>query len=115
MNGKQVISGLLLVAGLATAGGLVYAGQGETRANDATTDLAKAKISLAQAISSAEAHAGGRATKAELEGERGVLVFNVEVVTAARKVFEVTIDAVDGKVVASKADTADGSATDAED
>jgi uncharacterized membrane protein YkoI len=115
MNRKQLISAVLLAAGVATAGGLVYAKQEAPGQNDAVTDLGKAKISLSQAIGSAEAQAGGKATKAELEGERGVVVFNVEVVTADNKVFDVKVDAADGKVLSSKADAADRGGKDEED
>lgn len=115
MNQKQLISAVLFAAGLATAGGLVYAKQEAHAQNDAVTDLGKAKISLSQAIGNAEAQAGGKATKAELEGERGVVLFNVEVVTADSKVFDVKVDATDGKVLSSKADTDDRSAKDEED
>ena len=107
MNQKQVISAVLFAAGVATAGGLVYAKEEAHGQNDAVADLVKAKISLSQAIGSAETQAGGKATKAELEGERGAVYFNVEVVTADNNVFDVKVDAADGKVLSSKADTAD--------
>lgn len=107
MNRKQLIAAILLVAGVATAGGLVYAKQGDHAQNDAVADLAKAKVCLSQAVGSAEARVGGKATKAELEGERGVVVFNVEVVTADSQVFDVKVDATDGKVLSSRADAAD--------
>lgn len=106
MKSKITIPALLVAAGIATAGGLAFAktSGGE---NDAIADLAKAKITLVQAVSAAEAQAGGKATKAELEGERGTLVFDVEVVTADNKVFDVKVDAADGKVLSSKLDQAD--------
>lgn len=90
------------------AGGVAFAKQSVTAENDAVTDLAKAKVSLAQAVTTAEAHVNGRASKAELDGEGGAVVYKVEVVTADSKVFDMKIDAVDGKVLASKLDAADG-------
>lgn len=107
MKSKITLPALLVAAGIATAGGLAFAktAGGE---NDAIADLAKAKITLVQAVSAAEAHAGGKATKAELEGELGAVVFDVEVVMPDNNVFDVQVDAADGKVLSSKIDQADG-------
>jgi uncharacterized membrane protein YkoI len=107
MKSKIVIPALILAAGVATAGGLAYANQSGATENDAVTDLAKAKVSLVQAVNVAEAQTSGKATKAELDGEDGQLAFRVEVVTADSKVFDVRVDATDGKVVSSKQDAAD--------
>ena len=107
MKRKLMIPAILLAAGVATAGGLTYAKQSGVMENDAVTDLAKAKISLGQAVNTAEAQVGGKATRAELDGERGSVVFNVEVVTADSKVIDVRVDAVDGKVLSSKQDHSD--------
>jgi uncharacterized membrane protein YkoI len=107
MKRTIMIPALILAAGVATAGGLAYAKQSGTAENDAISDLAKAKITLVQAVSAAEAQAGGRATKAELDDERGTVVFDVEVVTPDNKVFDVKVDAADGKVISSKLDQAD--------
>lgn len=106
MKSKITIPALRVAAGIATAGGLAFAktSGGES---DAVADLAKAKITLVQAVSAAEAQAGGKATKAELEGERGTLVFDIEVVTPDNKVFDVKVDAANGKVLSSKLDQAD--------
>lgn len=108
MNRKISIPALILAAGVATAGGLAYA-KASGGENDAVADLAKAKVTLAQAAAAAESHSGGRATRAELEGEKGTTVYQVEVVTADNKVFDVRVDAADGKVLSSKADKADSS------
>ena len=107
MKRKIMIPALIMAAGVATAGGLAFAKQAGGMENDAVSDLSKAKISLNQAVGAAEAQAGGKATKAELEGERGVVVYNVEIVTAESKVFDVKVDAADGKVLSSKQDQAD--------
>lgn len=112
MKRTIMIPALILAAGVATAGGLAYAKQSGPAENDAVRDLAKAKITLVQAVSAAEAQAGGRATKAELDGERGTVVFDVEVVTPDNKVFDVKVDAADGKVISSKLDQADRGETD---
>lgn len=106
MNRKFTISALIVAAGVAAAGGLAYA-KSSGAENDAISDLAKAKITLTQAVGAAEAHATGKATKAELEGERGTVVYEVEVVTADNKVFDIKVDAADGKVLSSKQDQSD--------
>lgn len=108
MRTKAIVSGALLAAVLTAAtGGLVYASQAVDATNDAVHDLAQARISLAQAVGQAEAHAGGKATKAELESDHGVAAFEIEIVTAQNQVFDVKVDARDGKVLSSKADKAD--------
>ena len=107
MKAKIMIPALIVAAGLATAGGLAFAWQTGGMENDAVADLAKAKISLNQAVTAAETQAGGKATKAALEGERGALVFNVEVVAGDNKVVDVKVDANDGKVLSSTPDQAD--------
>jgi uncharacterized membrane protein YkoI len=70
-------------------------------------DLANAKVTLVQAVTTAEQHAGGRATGAELETEKGKALYEVEVVAANKAVYDVTVDAGTGKVLASKIDKAD--------
>lgn len=106
MKSSIALPALLMVASIATGGGLAFAktASGE---NDAIADLAKATITLTQAVSAAEAQTGGKATKAELEVERGAAVFEVEVVTADHKVFDVKVDAADGRVLSSKLDPVD--------
>lgn len=106
MKRKFTVPALIVAVGVATAGGLAYAKSAEA-ANDAVADLAKAKITLTQAIAAAEAHVGGKATQAELEGERGAVAYEVEVVTADSKVLDVKVDAADGKVLSSKLDLSD--------
>ena len=107
MKRNIVIPAFIVAAGMATAVGLAFAKQGSGVENDAVGDLAKSKITLVQAVGAAEAQAGGKATKAELEGERGALVFNVEVVAADGKVVDFKVDAADGKVLSSKQDQED--------
>lgn len=103
-----------IAAALATGG--VALAQPKSGENDAVTDLAKARISLVQAIGTAERHAGGRATGAELGSEDGVTAFEVEVVAANRSVHEVKVDATSGKILSMKADGPDnGKDSDGED
>jgi len=93
----------LLAVALATAGTFVHAESG--RRNDAA-GAAPAGITLTQAITAAEQHANGRATRAELEQSRRGRVYEVEVVSGA-KVFDVKVDADKGTVVSSAEDRAD--------
>ena len=106
MQRHSFIPTLVLVTA-ATAGSLAFAQGSGGKENDAVTDSAKAKVSLAQAIGTAEAQASGKATRAELDGERGAAVYDVEVITADSKVVDVKVDAASGKVLSSKADTTD--------
>lgn len=109
MNSSKLTTPALAIALILTAGGAAaFAKSGaESRDNDAVADLALAKVTLIQAVTAAEHHAGGRATDAELETEKGKTVYEVEVVAANKAVYDVTVDAGTGKVLASKIDKAD--------
>ncbi len=73
--------------------------------NDAL-DRSGATIGLTQAITAAEQHVGGKASKAEYERHKGQWVFDVEVVKD-KQVMDVTVDATSGKVIAAIEDKAD--------
>ncbi len=115
MNRNIMIPAFVVAAGMATAGGLALAKQAGSVENDAVSDLAKARITLIQAVGTAETQAGGKATKAELESERGALVFSVEVVAADGKVVDFKVDAVDGKVLSTKQDQVDRAGKEGDD
>jgi uncharacterized membrane protein YkoI len=106
MQRRQWIPALIMAAGVATAGGLVYAQQSGVIPNDALTALTKARITLAQAVSVAEQHVGGRASQAELENENGHLVYAVEVSDNTRTM-DVKVDATNGTVLSAEADHED--------
>ena len=106
MQRKILIPALIMAAGIATAGGLVYAKQSGAEQNEAMVNLAQAKISLAQAVTTAEQHVGGRASRAELENENGRLVYGVEVADNT-KTTDVKVDAIDGSIVSAQTDQAD--------
>ena len=106
MQRKILISALIMAAGVATAGGLVYAQQTGVTENDAMVNLAQARISLAQAVVTAEQHVGGRASRAELQNENGRLVYGVEVADTVRTI-DVKVDAANGSIVSVQADQAD--------
>ena len=95
MNSKRgLILGTLLV--MATATTVAFA----TPDKSAPVDLSKAQVTMSQAIATAEQQAGGKATKAKLENEKGKLLYEVRV-TGKDQATEVKIDAQDGKVLAS--------------
>ena len=94
----------LLAIAIAAAGTVAYAATNSME-NDAMA-IAKAKISLAQAITVAEQHANGKAARAEYENSKQGWVYDVEVVSGAR-VFDVKVDADKGTVIASAEDKAD--------
>ena len=72
--------------------------------HEAPVDASKATVTMSQAIATAEQQAGGKATRAKLENETGKLLYEVKV-AGKDKVTEVKVDATDGKVLASGADT----------
>lgn len=94
----------LLVVALVTAGTVAYAAK-DGMENDAMA-IAKARIPLAQAITTAEQHANGKAARAEYENSKHGWVYDVEVVSGA-KVFDVKVDADKGTVISSAEDKAD--------
>jgi uncharacterized membrane protein YkoI len=114
MQRKMLIPAIIMAAGVATAGSLVYAQTSGAKPNDATADLAKARITLVQAVSIAEQHAGGRASHAELENENGRLVYGVEV-SDPTKTTDVKVDATDGSVVSAQADHEDATSENAKE
>lgn len=74
--------------------------------NDAMA-IGKAKISLTQAVTAAEQHANGKATRAEFEpSKQHGWVYDVEVVSGA-KVLDVRVDADKGTIISSKEDKSD--------
>ena len=73
--------------------------------NDAMAG-SKAKISLVQAVTTAEQHAKGKATRAEFENSKRGFVYDVEVVSGS-KVFDVKVDPDKGTVISSAEDMTD--------
>ncbi|HSS71055.1 MAG TPA: PepSY domain-containing protein [Casimicrobiaceae bacterium] len=99
---RALIVGTLIVftTGM-TAASVALAHRGE---HGAPVDASKATVTMSQAIATAEQQAGGKATKAKLENETGKLLYEVKV-AGKDKVTEVKVDATDGKVLASGADS----------
>lgn len=97
----------LQLAALAALSAAVIGGAYAAKAedNDAVA-IANAKIDLTQAVSAAEQHAGGKASRAEYEQHKGQWVFDVEVVKD-KKAMDVKVDPTSGKVLAATEDKAD--------
>ena len=97
---------------LAGAGVAVYAANGGAH-NDALSVPVSA-VSLAQAISTAEGHAHGRATRAELDRGKHGWAYDVEVVNG-RQVLDVQVDPTAGTVISAAADQMDHEDKDEQD
>lgn len=94
---------LILAAISATAISSAFAA--ETLENDAMA-INAATIPLTQAVTTAEQHAHGKASRAEYEKTKTGWAYDVEVVSGS-KVFDVKVDAVKGTVIASSEDQID--------
>lgn len=99
---KKRILPIALAALVATgaAGGLAFAKERGDVGNDAAA-LANTKVTLQQAIATAEQQAGGRAVSADIGQERGATRIEVEVV-GPQGVKTVMVDAQTGQVTATR-------------
>lgn len=96
---------LLPAAALAFAvGSAAYAG--EDGKNDALY-INQAKVSLVEAVTAAEHHVKGKASRAEYEKSEKGEVYEVEVVKG-KEVFDVKVDALKGTVLSVVKDPSDG-------
>ncbi len=94
----------LLVLAITTGSAVPYAAS-QGMENDAAA-ITKAKISLTQAVTVAEQHASGKASRAEYENSKNGWLYDVEVVNGS-KVFDVKVDADKGTIISSAEDKAD--------
>lgn len=101
---KPLILGLVGVTVLGTA--VAFAGSGAREHDNDAAVLAQTKISLTQAIATAEQHVQGKAVRAELEEENGTFVYGVEIVKGTQ-VTDVKVNSDDGRVLSAQADQAD--------
>jgi len=101
MNKPTPIAAIALVA-IVTAGNAQAA---SPRENDGRM-ITEAKVDLANAVTVAEDHVGGKATHAAFEPSHGQLLYDVEVV-GDHQVMDVKIDAMNGQVLSARADRAD--------
>lgn len=95
---------LAITIAIAATSAIAYAAKND-RENDALA-LNKAKLTLTQAITIAEQHANGKASRAEYENAKQGWVYDVEVISGA-KVFDVQVDADKGTIISSAEDKAD--------
>jgi uncharacterized membrane protein YkoI len=102
MKRKIYLAALAVVS--AAAIGSVYA-TNKFSENDALA-ITTAKIDLIQAVTAAEQHVGGKASRAEYEYEKGQSLFEIEVVKD-KSVMDVKVDPMSGKVIAAVADKRD--------
>ena len=102
MKRKAYLAALAAFSTAAVVGTAIAA---KSSGNDALA-ISNAEISLVQAVSAAEQHVGGKASRAEYERHKGQGVFDVEVVKGA-SVTDVKVDAANGKVIEATADAAD--------
>lgn len=102
MKRKAYLAALAAFSTAAVVGTAIAA---KSSGNDALA-ISNAGISLVQAVSAAEQHVGGKASRAEYERHKGQGVFDVEVVKGASAT-DVKVDAANGKVIEATADAAD--------
>ncbi len=97
----------IIAIGLLTIGTIAYAAN--ESANESGNDalaVTHAKISMSQAVTTAEQHVKGKASRAEYEQSKNGWAYDVEVVSG-KTVFDVTVDAEKGNVIASAQDATD--------
>ena len=107
MQRTTFFTALATTASLATAGTAAYAQANKhNTAHGTAYEVQQAKISLEQAIATAQAqHAGSKVVKAELDSnKRGQVYYEVKVVSPNQQVHEVKIDAVTGKILSNRID-----------
>jgi uncharacterized membrane protein YkoI len=105
---KRIILGTTAIAAMA---GTAFADNVKSRDNDAAA-IAKARISLGAAVTTAEKHVQGKAVRAEYEQQKGgQWVYDIEV-AGPSGVFDVKIDADKGTVLAATVDTVDADDSD---
>lgn len=111
MKRSRVTDVLLVLLVISTVATLAW-GKQETE-NEALT-LAKAKVSLKQAVDNALSAVPGQALSAELDDEKSPPVFVVEVVSQGQT-YEVTMDTQSGAVLGKHLDREDRDDQDRED
>ena len=99
---KKTATGILIVV-LAAATTLAW---GKQDGENETLALAKAKLSLNQAIDKALSIVPGQAMSAEFDDEGKTPVFVIEIVSQGQ-VHEVTLDTQSGKLISNKLDDED--------
>lgn len=96
----------LVAAILASASAVGYAATTVSSAENDALSIGKAKISLTQAITTAEQHVKGKAVQAEFEQTKAGWAYDVEVASGSQ-VFDVRVDADKGTIISSTQDKVD--------
>ena len=89
----MLISGVLFASGFALSS---EGNQGQEKI------LLTAKLSLEEAIAKAKTKFPGRVLEAELENERGQVVYEIEIASATGAVTEIEVDAQSGEILGSE-------------
>ena len=97
---------ILLTAATALALSMIGGAYAAKRIENDELAISGVKLTLTQAISAAERHVGGKASRAEYERHKGQWVFDVEVVKGS-KVMDVRVDPTSGKVIVAVEDKID--------
>ena len=106
MNTKRILPAALAALVLAgVAGASAYAKEGREDSRDAAA-LSSIKITLQQAIATAEQQANGRAVSADIEHDKNVTLIEVEV-AGPQGVKTVSVDAQSSQVTANRAGNTD--------
>lgn len=79
---------------------------GSAFAENDVSSIENSKIGMAQAVTTAEQHVGGKAVHAEYEHHKDQSTFDVEVVKD-KKIMKVKVDPTSGKVISSVEDKDD--------
>lgn len=92
----------LAMSGVLAAGSLGAAGAAFAKDKDQKTDeaaiMANAKVTMGQAIATAESQVGGKAVGVGIEDENGAVAFEVEVLKDGQK-HKVLVDPQSGQIV----------------
>jgi uncharacterized membrane protein YkoI len=96
-----IVAGTL--AAVAISGSVTAYARDRDKPTDETAVMANAKISMAQAIATAEQQVGGKAVGTGIEDEDGTVYFEVEVLKDGKRQ-KVLIDPQTGKIVKTVAD-----------
>lgn len=101
MNTSKTIAALIAALGLSAAAGMAHADD-DHRMRPAAQAGARISMDRAIAIAQKQVPGGGRVKKAELDRERGRLVYEIEIVTRERKEYDIKVDAQTGKIVSRR-------------
>lgn len=101
MTRKKLLAAMMagvIATGSVGAAGLAYAKERNDAPTNETSIMANAKITMAQAIATAEQQVGGKAVGTGIEDQDGTVFFEVQVLNGNAK-HKVLIDTQTGKVV----------------